>query len=125
VQPVPALTVDGADSIEAAVGEPVTFVGLVDMPPRAGVVVEAEFDFDGSGEFPERHRPRPGGDGPLTSVSFTTPHAFDEPGTYFPSMRVTSHREGDRRSRYARVQNIARVRVCVEPATTGDDRGAT
>jgi hypothetical protein len=28
-------------------------------------------------------------------------------------MRVTSHREGDRRSLYARIQNIARVRVGV------------
>jgi hypothetical protein len=84
VQPVPTLTVDGAERVDVAVGEPVTFVGRADVPPRAGVVVEAEFDFDGSGEFRERHRPRPGGDGPLTSVSFTTTPAFDEPGTYFP-----------------------------------------
>jgi hypothetical protein len=113
VQPVPTLTVDGTDHIDVGVGEAVTFVGRVDMPPGAGVVVDAEFDFDGSGEFPEHHRPTPGGAGPLTSVSFTTTHAFDEPGTYFPSMRVTSHREGDRRSLYARIQNIARVRVGV------------
>ena len=123
VQPVPTLTVDGADHIDVGVGEAVTFVGRADMPPGAGVIVDAEFDFDGSGEFPEHHRPTPGGDGPLTSVSFTTTHAFDEPGTYFPSMRVTSHREGDRHSLYARIQNIARVRVGVhEHSTTGDDR---
>ena len=83
------------------------------MPPRAGAIVDAEFDFDGSGDFPEHQRPKPGGDGPLTSVSFTTTHAFDEAGTYFPAMRVTSHRQGDRRSLYARIQNIARVRVVV------------
>ncbi len=113
VQPVPTLTVDGADRIEVAVHEPVTFIGRAEMPPRAGVIVEAEFDFDGSGEFREQHRPTPGGDGPLTSVSFTTTHAFEKAGTYFPAMRVTSHREGDRRSLYARIQNIARVRVVV------------
>ena len=123
VQPVPTLTVDGADHIDVGVGEAVTFVGRADMPPGAGVIVEAEFDFDGSGEFLEHHRPTPGGAGPLTSVSFTTTHAFDEPGTYFPSMRVTSHREGDRHSLYARIQNIARVRVGVhEHSTTRDDR---
>ena len=73
---MPTLTVDGADRIDVGVGEAVTFVGRVDMPPGAGVIVDAEFDFDGSGEFPEHHRPTPGGDGPLTSVSFTTTHAL-------------------------------------------------
>jgi hypothetical protein len=113
VQPVPTLTVDGRDRADVAVGEPLTFVGSAEMPPAAGVIVEAEFDFDGSGEFPEHHRPKPGGAGPLTSVRFTTTHAFDEPGTYFPAMRVTSHRDGDRRSLYARIQNMASVRVVV------------
>ena len=118
LQPVPTLTVAGGERIDVSVGEAVTFVGRAEMPPRAGVIVEAEFDFDGSGEFPEHHRPTLGGEGPLTSVSFTTTHTFDEPGTYFPAMRVTSHREGDRQTLYARVQNIARVRVVVH-----DDHG--
>jgi hypothetical protein len=113
VQPVPTLTVGGADRIEVAVGEPVDFVGRADMPPHAGIVVEAEFDFDGSGGFGEHHKPKPGGAGPLSTVWFSTTHSFDEPGTYFPAMRVTSQREGDRRSLFGRIQNIARVRVVV------------
>jgi hypothetical protein len=113
VQPIPTLTANGGESIEVVVGEPVTFSGTAEMPPRAGVVVEADWDFDGSGDFPERQTPANAGEGPLTSVSFTTTHTFDEAGTYFPAMRVTSQREGNRSSLYARIQNIARVRVVV------------
>jgi hypothetical protein len=116
VQPVPALTVAGTDRIEVTVAEEVTFSGRVEMPPGAGVVVGAEWDFDGSGEFARTERPTVTGDGPLTSVSFTAAHSFDRAGTYFPAMRVTSHRTGAAETLYARVQNIARVRVVVHPA---------
>ena len=42
-----------------------------------------------------------------------TTYSFSEPGTYFPAIRVTSHREGDPITRHARIQNIGRVRVVV------------
>ena len=39
-------------------------------------------------------------------------HAFTE-GTWFPTVRVTATRDGDRSSPYARLQNLARARVVV------------
>jgi hypothetical protein len=40
-------------------------------------------------------------------------HTYPEPGTYFPVVRVTSQREGDRDTPYGLIQNLARVRVVV------------
>jgi hypothetical protein len=39
--------------------------------------------------------------------------SFSKPGTYFPALRVTSQRQGDAKSLYARVRNLGRVRVVV------------
>jgi hypothetical protein len=40
-------------------------------------------------------------------------HHFDKPGTYFPAVRATAHRDGDVNATGRRVQNLARVRVLV------------
>jgi hypothetical protein len=42
-------------------------------------------------------------------------HSFTAPGTYFPTVRVAAHRDGDGTTPYARIQNLARVRVVVTP----------
>jgi hypothetical protein len=39
---------------------------------------------------------------------------FDGAGAYFPVLRVTSQREGDLKTPFARVQNLGRVRVVVK-----------
>jgi hypothetical protein len=41
-------------------------------------------------------------------------HAFSEPGTYFPALRVASQREGDAGTPFARSLNLSRVRVVVD-----------
>ena len=76
-------------------------------------MVAAEWDFEGAGTFPERgnlghpnaQRPR---------VSLKTTHVFSKPGTYFPVLRAASQRQGDAGTPYARIQNLARVRVVVK-----------
>ena len=113
VQPVPTLTVDGRDRIEITVGDTVTFVGTAEVPSGAGPIVEVEWDFDGSGEYPSKRTQIDGGEGHLSRVCYTVEHTFTEAGTYFPAMRVTSQREGRPDSLYGRIQNIARVRVVV------------
>ena len=40
-----------ASAADVAVGEPVELVGDVEVPPGAGVVVSAEWDYDGSGTY--------------------------------------------------------------------------
>lgn len=46
-------------------------------------------------------------------MELTATHCFEKPGTYFPTLRVTSHRQGDPTAVYARLPNLARVRVVV------------
>jgi hypothetical protein len=41
-------------------------------------------------------------------------HAFAKPGTYFATLRAISQRQGDAKTPYARIQNLARVRVVVK-----------
>jgi hypothetical protein len=40
-------------------------------------------------------------------------HAYDHAGTYFPSVRITSHRDGNLTATYRRIENLARARVVV------------
>src|SRR5262245_9408334 len=110
IQPVATVTANGRERADVAVGEPVRFEPGVEVPPGAGTIVAAEWDFDGAGEAPYVE---PTFDGSETRVAFGITHAFDEPGTYFPALRVTSRRQGDVDSPFARVQNLGRVRVVV------------
>jgi hypothetical protein len=110
IQPVPALQANGAVRAEVRAGETVAFTASIAVPAGAGKVVAAEWDFEGSGTYPV---PQDIGS-PEASKDLAVTHAFARPGTYFPVLRVTSQREGDAATPYARIQNIARVRVVVE-----------
>jgi hypothetical protein len=112
VQPVVAVTANGGERAEVAVGETVAFAARIDVPAGTGVVVAADWDFEGAGDFPvsgafEFLSP----DG--SSVSATTSYAFSAQGTYFPALRATSQRRGDSKTRFGRVSNLGRVRVVV------------
>jgi hypothetical protein len=102
------LTADNATRVDIAAGETVRFRASVQVPPHAGDVVATEWDFTGTGDFTEtplRH-PRPS---LVVRASFT----YDEPGTYYPALRVTAQRDSDPTTPFARVQNLGRVRVIV------------
>lgn len=110
IQPVVELKVNGGKRAEVAVGEPVTFSAHIQMPPRAGKVVAAEWDFEGEGTYPvaaQIGNIRP-------AVQLEATYTFSEPGTYFPVLRATSQREGDPDTPWARIENLDRVRVVVE-----------
>jgi hypothetical protein len=114
---VPNLTANGSNVAHVQVGESVTFVGTAEVPRGAGPIIEVECDFDGDGDYLEKRTHVDGGEGHLSKVAHTLEHVFSEPSTYFPSMRVTSQREGSPHSLYGRIQNIARVRVVVAAPT--------
>jgi hypothetical protein len=111
IQPVVTLTANGGEKTVVGVGEAVRFCGVAEVPPGAGTVVAAEWDFEGGGDYP---RAEPGMDGDLANISLTTSYAFDQPGTYFPALRVTSQRQGDSKTPHTRIVNLARVRVIVQ-----------
>lgn len=110
VQPVVTVTANGRDRAQVRPGQTVTFTGTVEVPPGAGHVVHAEWDFDGKGEYPLANTIK--GKQPTVTVSAT--HSFAKPGTYFPALRVFSQRDSATGTPFARVRNLGRVRVVVE-----------
>jgi hypothetical protein len=108
LQAVPALIADGGIRSEVAVGETVTLRVVAEVPPSAGQITAVEWDLDGVGDFPITDTPEPG-----PRVTVERECRFAAPGTYFPTVRVTSQRDGDTSDPYARIQNLARVRIVV------------
>jgi hypothetical protein len=109
VQPVVTLTVDGSDRADVAAGQPVELTGDVDVPPGAGVVVSAAWDYDDTGSYGDVDRFLD----QATAQKLSRLHTFDEPGTYFVTLRATAQRERDLGSPYGQAVNLARVRVVV------------
>ena len=111
IQPVVTLKANGGERAEVRVGEPVRLAGTIEVPPGAGYVVAAQWDFDGKGEFPLSARL---GKGKRARVSVATSTSFDQPGTYFAALRGVSQRQGDAATPFARIQNLGRVRIVVK-----------
>ena len=106
IQPVAHLSVNGGERAEVAVGEVVSFAATIESPDAPGVVVSAEWDFEGSGTYADAAELSEG-------VNVSAKHAYTEPGTYFAALRVASQREGDASTPFARSLNLSRVRVVV------------
>lgn len=85
---------------------------MIDVPPNVGRVVIAEWSPEGTGQFTPAAFSKSGAGNRRVTVKTT--YTYSKPGTYFPVLRATSHRLGDAASPYARVQNLARVRVVVK-----------
>src|SRR4029079_8728584 len=98
-----------SDRVDVKVGQPVSLIATAEVPPGAGKIVKAEWDFEGTGELTVPADI----DGPSSTVQVTASHRFTEPGTYFPVVRVTAQRNGDTETPYGLVSNLARVRVVV------------
>ena len=109
VQPVVALNVNGGERAEIAAGQSVRFTATVAVPPGAGPVIAAQWDFEGAGSFATSAAVPQG----ARTVSLDITHRYDKPGTYFAGLKGVSQREGDRATPYARIANIDRVRVVV------------
>jgi hypothetical protein len=113
IQPVVNLTVNANKKVETKVGKSVSFEAIVKVPKGTGKIVSAEWDFEGQGTFPIKTKDivfdeEKG----LTTLKMT--YKFTKAGTYFPTLRVASQREGDAQTPFARIQNLDRVRVIVK-----------
>ncbi len=109
VQAVVELRANGGARAEVSAGDTVTFSATVEVPPGAGSVIAIEWDFEGEGSYPTQHTL----DTTVSSLQLTATHEYHRPGSYFPVIRVTSQREGNRETDYGRIQNIGRARVVV------------
>jgi hypothetical protein len=108
IQPVVSLTVNGDVRADASAGSELTFRAVAEVPEGTGLIVEVAWDFDGSGRFAEAESVAA-----ATKVVVERRRSFAEAGTNFPAVRVVAQRDGDQASPFARLQNLARVRVVV------------
>jgi hypothetical protein len=108
VQPSLSVTVHGGQRADIASGDELTLCAVAEVPKETGVVVGIEWDFDGSGTFAEADT-----FDPASRVVVERRHSFVAPGTCFPTARVIARRDGKATSPFARLQNLARVRVVV------------
>ncbi|HOW66876.1 MAG TPA: PKD domain-containing protein [Candidatus Paceibacterota bacterium] len=113
IQPTLILSANGAAIAEVSAGAPVTLSAKIQLPHNTGKIIAAEWDFEGEGKFQDvgqlSHADRSN-----KLLILTAKHVFSKPGTYFPTLRVASHRQGDATTPFARVQNLGRVRLVVK-----------
>lgn len=117
MQPVPFACVKGARDAsfgkvaEAAVGEPVRFEAVIEMPPHAGSVTGAAWDYECANDWSHEEELLPQADGTVKVVST---HVFNKPGVYYPCLKVRSNRKGDAADIFTQCKNLDRVKVVVE-----------
>ena len=111
VQPVVSLLANGKESVKVKAGEPVVFTALIQMYKGAGELELAEFSFEGEQNFPVKgEKVRCWKEGEIACAEVKVVHIFAEPGSYFPTVRVSSNRK---KNRYTRLKNLCRSRVSV------------
>jgi len=128
IQPVVTLMANGGKRAEINAGQSVTFTAEVEVPEKMGKVVAAAWNFEGlskevekqsgwsfenSDEFPVAAKVSPAKK-TGSKVTISTTFRFSKPGTYFPTLRVASQRDGNATTPYTRIQNLDRVRVVVK-----------
>jgi hypothetical protein len=109
IQPVVELKANVGPRADIKVGEKVELTGTIEVPPGAGVIVSAEWDYCGKGEYADREQFTDR----ATSRTVRCEHSFDVPGTYFVALRVGSQREADVGTPFGRALNLARARIVV------------
>ena len=115
IQPVVEVKVNGGKRADISSGATVAFHAVIQVPENTGKIVSAEWDFNGSGDFAIKvDLDEASVENNGSQVKLTTQHSFSETGTYFPTLRVVAQRQGDRKTPYARIQNLDRVRVVVK-----------
>jgi hypothetical protein len=113
VQPVVALAANGGERAVVKAGDPVDFEGTISVPPGAGRVSRAAFDFECAGRYVDEAILEPVDDtGAVVRVRAARTYA--RPGVYFPALRAASNRTGDGSDPFGQAKNLARVRVVVE-----------
>jgi len=112
IQPVVTLRANGGLRAEVAVGETVEFTADIEVPPGAGTITGAQWDLEGTGEYPLKEQ-FDDFTSSYSRLTLRTTHSFSKPGTYFPALLATSHRQGDLKAKFCRIYNVGRVRVVV------------
>lgn len=116
------LLANGQKCAHVKTGEEIVLKAEMVLPEYAGEITSVRFDFNDSWNYPtppenvfpvEGMFVRTEKDSVHGAVSEIT-HHFDEQGTYFVSVRITSQRNGNSDDVFTQVQNLDRVRIIVE-----------
>lgn len=123
LQCVPELLANGAACAHVKVGEPVHFSAKATVPAGAGVVTAMDYGVESDctlsfvkrpvTAFPYKGQFTTGEENGLATGYLEFDHTYNEPGTYFASVRVGVNRNGDAAEPFTQVKNIARVRIIV------------
>lgn len=114
IQPVVTVKANGGERAEVKAGQTFHLTAVIEVPSRTGKIIAAEWDFLGEGDFAVTQTiNHSNANASRTRVTLKTSYIFSEPGTYFPTLRAVSQREGDFQTPFARIQNLERVRVVV------------
>ncbi len=113
IQPVVTLKVNGGERAEVKIGKQVTFSARVEVPTNSGSIVDVEWDFEGAGTFPVNVE-LTASNKKASTITLKSSHSFSRPGTYFATVKVTTQRQGNDKTPFARIPNLSRVRVVVK-----------
>lgn len=115
LQPTVTALVNGKERADVKAGEEVTITVTADVPNGTGRVTKAEWCMDDSKEYAvgqdlTQATFSNGG----SHVEFTTTVSYDKPGTYFPTVRVLSQRDGNVAETFTLIPNLGKVRIVVK-----------
>jgi len=113
IQPVVTLKANGGERAEVKIGKQVTFSARVEVPTNTGSIVAVEWDFEGAGTFPVNAELTTSNK-KASTITLKSSHSFARPGTYFATVKVTTQRQGNDKTPFARIPNLSRVRVVVK-----------
>jgi len=115
IQAVVDVKVNGGERADIDHGQSATFTATIEIPPHTGRIVGAEWDFEGNKDFPvTEDLTHAVINDSGTQLILKSNYTFLKPGTYFPTLRVISQRDGNTETPFTRIQNLNRVRVVVE-----------
>ncbi len=115
VQPVVTLTANGKDVVRVKRGETVKFVATVYAPPGSAAINDVKWGFEtrsGAAKYTEKYDIFD--DSNRRSVRVEAQLQYNDPGTFFTTAKGSAQRPDAMGTPYARVDNLARVRVIVE-----------
>ncbi|SPO00281.1 uncharacterized protein DNG_03126 [Cephalotrichum gorgonifer] len=110
IQPVVSLTAQGKTRTTIKKGQSITFNAHIEVPHKAGTITSVAWDFDGTGEFVKKDF----GKATQATNDVEVTQTYQKSGTYYPSVRIAVHRDGNAASPYAQVLNLGRMRVIVK-----------
>ena len=113
LQPSIKVTAEGKERADVKIGERTTLDVVIDIPEGTGSLALLEWSEKGDGTFEPLEDPEN-----MTiegnHITFRKSVSYDSPGTFFPSIRVSSERNGDPDSIFTLIKNLGKCRVVVE-----------